>query len=82
MSKEILPNAIYTTEEAETLLKVSNSTMKRLLKKGILRANKVGRQYRIMGWEILRLISPKLNKKANVAYLNFKKKAVEEISKW
>lgn len=82
MNKEIKPHAIYTTEEAESLLRVSNSTIKRLLKKGILRANKVGRQYRILGWEILRIISPEMNVKAGKAYLNLKKKAVEKISKW
>lgn len=82
MTQEIKPNGVYTTEEAEVLLKISNSTIKRLLKKGILKANKVGKQYRIMGKELLRLVSPEVEKKATVAYLNWKKKAVAKINKW
>ncbi|MHB8903624.1 MAG: helix-turn-helix domain-containing protein, partial [Patescibacteria group bacterium] len=46
-SDEIKPYAVYTTGEVEKLLKISNSTMKRLIKKGLLKANKVGKQYRI-----------------------------------
>ena len=80
--EEIKPNAIYTTDETEAMLKISNSTMKRLLKNGILRANKVGKQYRILGKEILRLISPEMEKKAASAYLGLKKKAISKISKW
>ncbi|MEK9161244.1 MAG: helix-turn-helix domain-containing protein [Patescibacteria group bacterium] len=82
MNEEIKPNAIYTTGETEALLKISNSTIKRLLKGGILRANKVGKQYRILGKEILKLISPEVEKRATRSYLNLKKKAVSKISKW
>lgn len=82
MSEEIKQNAVYTTNEAKDLLKISESTIKRLLKKGILRANKVGGQYRIMGKELLRLISPELEKKSIKTYLNIKKKAVDVINKW
>lgn len=82
MSEEIKPNAVYTTSETQTLLKVSESTIKRLLKKGILRANKVGGQYRIMGKEILRLISPELEKKSIDVYMKAKNKAVKVINKW
>lgn len=77
--EEIKPNGIYTTSETEILLKISNSTIKRLLKNGILRANKVGKQYRIFGKEILRLISPEVEKKATRSYLDLKKKAVSKI---
>lgn len=82
MSDEIKANTVYTTDEARVLLKISESTIKRLLKNGILRANKVGRQYRIMGKEILRLISPGLEQKAVKKYLKVKKKAVDVISRW
>ena len=82
MPQEVKENAVYTTEEARNLLKISESTIKRLLKKGILRANKVGGQYRILGKEILRLISPELEKKSVDAYLKAKQKAVETINKW
>lgn len=82
MTEEIKPNGVYTTEEVEKLLKVSNSTVKRLLKKGILKANKVGKQYRILGLEILKLISPKVEEKAVDIYLDVKKKAIDVIKDW
>lgn len=82
MSEEIKSNAVYTTAETQEILKISKSTIKRLLKKGILRANKVGGQYRILGKEILKLISPRLGKKSIKAYLDVKKKAVGVINKW
>lgn len=82
MQQEIKENAVYTTKEAQDLLKVSSSTIKRLLKKGILRANKVGGQYRILGKELLRIISPELEKKAGKAYMKAKNKVVKVINKW
>lgn len=82
MSKEIKSNEIYTTEEARELLKVSPSTIKRLLKKGLIRANKVGGQYRILGKEILRLVSPEVEKKAVKVYLKLKDRVVDKINKW
>jgi excisionase family DNA binding protein len=82
MPDEIKPNAVYTTEEAQKLLRVSNSTIKRMLKRGLINANKVGRQYRILGKEILRLISPETEQKAVKSYLKLKKKVVDVINKW
>ena len=82
MSEEIKSDAVYTTSEVQSLLKISDSTLKRLLKRGILRANKVGGQYRVLGKEILRLISPELEKKSIKAYLTVKKRAVDVINKW
>ena len=82
MAEEIKPNAVYTTSETEKILKISNSTMKRLLKSGLLKANKVGKQYRILGLEILKLVSPKVEEKAVEAYLGLKKKVVDKIEKW
>ncbi len=82
MSQEIKPNAVYTTSETEALLKISNSTLKRLLKKGILKANKVGKQYRILGLEILKLVSPVVEEKAVSAYLGLKQKVIEKTKDW
>ncbi len=79
---EILPNGVYTTGEAEELLKVSNSTMKRLLKKGLLRANKVGGQYRILGHELLRLLSPIVDEKATDLYQKVNTKTKERTKNW
>lgn len=82
MSQEIKKYAVYTTADVQRLLKLSDSTVKRLLKKGILRANKVGGQYRILGKEILRVISPELEKQSAKAYMKVKKKAVDVINTW
>ena len=82
MSEEIKPNAVYTTQETQELLKISNSTIKRMLKRGLLRANKVSGQYRILGKEILRLVSPEVEQKAIDSYLDIKKKVVDKINKW
>jgi excisionase family DNA binding protein len=81
-NEEIKPNTVYTTNETQELLKVSSSTIKRMLKKGLIRANKVGGQYRILGKEILRLVSPEVEQKAIKSYLNIKKRVVEKINKW
>jgi len=79
---EIYDDEVYTTEEAGTLLKVSNSTMKRLLKKGLIRANKVGKQYRILGHELLRLISPSLDEKTTNLYQKVKKTTLAKTKDW
>ncbi|MFA5008050.1 MAG: helix-turn-helix domain-containing protein [Candidatus Omnitrophota bacterium] len=65
---EIKPNEVYTTQEAQQLLKVSPSTTMRLIKKGIIRSAKVGKQYRILGKELLRLLSPRLEDEVGKAY--------------
>lgn len=82
MNDEIKENSIYTTEETRELLKISDSTMKRLLKKGLIKANKIGHQYRIMGREILRLVSPEAEKEAIKSYLGIKKKVKKIIKNW
>lgn len=79
---EINPNEIYTTHETEKLLKISGSTIKRLLKKGLIRANKVGGQYRILGKEILRLVSPGLEETAGRKYMAIKRKIIKSINPW
>lgn len=82
MDKEIKPNQVYTTEEAQEYLKVSRSTIKRLLKKGIINANKVGGRYKILGGELLRVVSPKAETKARHLYYRFKDKTKKVIEKW
>lgn len=79
---EIKPNEVYTTEEAGELLKVSNSTMKRMLKNGLLRANKIGKQYRILGHEMLKMLSPELDVKATNVYQKIKVKTREKVQNW
>ena len=79
---EIKEHAVYTTQETQDLLKISESTIKRMLKKNLIRANKVGGQYRIMGKEILRLVSPSLEQQAVKSYLKIKKKVIDKINPW
>lgn len=82
MNQEIKNNAVYTTGETQKLLKISSSTIKRLLKKKLIKANKVGGQYRILGKEILRLVSPEAEQRAIKSYLKLKQKVVDKINKW
>lgn len=79
---DIQPDEVYTTEEARDFLKVSESTIKRMLKNGIIRANKVGGRYRILGKEILHVISPKAEAGAIKVYQKFKKNVKEKIKDW
>ena len=82
MPEKIKPDEVYTTEEAKDFLRVSNSTIKRFLKKGVLKANKVGGRYRVLGRELLRLVSPKVEEKAVKAYQRLKQKTKKTIEKW
>ena len=65
---EIKENEVYTHEEAQLILKVSASTVTRMIKKGLIRTAKVGKQYRIMGKELLRILSPNLEDKVGKVY--------------
>lgn len=79
---EINPNEVYTTQETQDLLKISNSTMKRLLKRGLINANKIGGQYRIMGKEILKAVSPAMERQAVQTYQKLKKKVKRKVKNW
>ena len=82
MIKEIKPNGIYTTKEARSFLRISESTVKRFLKGGIIKAYKVGGRYKILGRELLRLISPEVEIKARDLYYSTKEKTKKTIEKW
>jgi len=79
---DIEPNQVYTTKESQDFLKISERTMKRSLKSGIIRANKVGGRYRILGRELLRLVSPDVEKKGTTLFYRFKDKTKKTIEKW
>lgn len=79
---EIRPYEVYTTHEVESLLKISTSTIKRLLKRGIINANKVGGQYRVLGKEILRLVSPTTEREMVHLYQKLKKKTKSKLKTW
>ena len=80
--EDIKPNQIYTTEETRDFLKISESTAKRLLKRGVIKAYKVGGQYRIWGKEILRLVSPEVESGVRRVYRKLKREAKKAIVKW
>jgi len=65
---EIKEHEVYTHEETQKILKVSASTVTRMIKKGLIRAAKVGKQYRILGKELLRVVSPKLEDRVGKLY--------------
>lgn len=79
---EIKPNEVYTPAEIEKLLKVSKSTVKRMLKSGLLKANKVGKQHRILGHELLKMLSPEVDQKATNLYQKVKVKTIENVKDW
>jgi len=79
---EIKPKEVYTTKEVQDFLKISESTIKRMLKRGIIKAYKVGGTYRIWGSEILQLISPKVESKVYKVYDRLREKTRKTIEKW
>lgn len=80
MSHELNPNTVYTPREIAQILKISQTTVKRLLRQGLIRANKIGGQYRIIGHEILRLISPDVDQKATNVYQKIKHKTIQMLN--
>lgn len=65
---EINEHEVYSPDEARQYLKVSSSTITRMIKNGLIVAAKVGKQYRIMGKELLRIVSPKLEDQVGKLY--------------
>ncbi len=65
---EIKEFEVYTPKETQELLKISPSTMTRIIKRGLIKSAKVGKQYRILGRDILRMLSPELEDKVGRIY--------------
>jgi len=65
---KINENEVYSTDEARRYLKISSSTMMRMIKQGLIGAAKVGKQYRILGKELLRVVSPQLEDQVGKLY--------------
>jgi excisionase family DNA binding protein len=82
MVDKIESDKIYTPKEARDFLKISESTMKRMLKNGVIKAYKVSGQYRIWGSEILILVSPKLESKVYKTYTKIRDNTKKTIEKW
>lgn len=74
-----MENEVYTSIETENILKISRSTFLRLIKRGVLQAQKVGGQYRILGREILRLVSPQWEREAASAYKSVKNRVSRRL---
>ncbi len=55
---EIRPNAVYTLAEVCQIFRTSDSTVRRLLKLGILKSGRVGRSYRFLGSQLLDALYP------------------------
>lgn len=54
-SPAIQPNVFYTVEETAHLLRTSQPNVRKLLRSGMVRGIKVGREWRILGGELLNL---------------------------
>lgn len=65
---EIHEFEVYTPKETQKLLKISPSTMTRMIRKGLIRSARVGKQYRILGRDILRMLSPELENQIGKIY--------------
>lgn len=74
---KIEESEVYTADEAQKIMKISDSTFRRLVKKGVLQAGKIGGQYRILGGNILKLLNPSLPGKVRQAY----HKVIESLEK-
>ena len=79
---EIKPKEVYTTKEVQDFLKISESTIKRMIKNGIITAYKIGGVYRIWGDEVLKHLSPKTGDKIYRAYHGIKEKVKKTIEDW
>lgn len=82
MIEKIDPNKVYTPEEVRSFLKVSDSTMKRMIKNGVIKAYKVSKQHRIWGSEVLMLLSPKLESKIYKTYSKVRDNVQKTIKPW
>lgn len=79
---KIETDAVYNTREAQDFLKISKSTMKRYIKRGVIKAKKVGGRYKILGKELLRLVSPEMEESAKIVYKKIRKGVAEKIKDW
>jgi len=48
----------------------------------LIKANKIGKQYRILGHELLRLVFPEFDEKATGLYQKVKIKTIEKTKDW
>jgi hypothetical protein len=53
-----------------------------MLKSGLLKANKIGKQYRILGHELLKMLSPEIDVRATDIYQKVKMKTIAKTKDW
>ena len=59
MGEAIEPRKVYTLEEARTLLGLSQTTFRLLLRRGEIKGRKAGRQWRFLGSHLLKFLEDK-----------------------
>jgi len=64
---EIRPNAVYTVAEVCQILRISDPTLRRWLKRSKLRGARLGRGYRFLGSQLLEALYPTAAATAPVA---------------
>lgn len=57
VSGTLTADGIYTLQEACTFLRISDATARRWIKDGRLPARKIGRDYRVLGRDLLRCLN-------------------------
>lgn len=58
---DIEPNKVYKFDEVLELLKLSPVTLRKLVRNGDVPASKLGKQYRFLGTELLRILENRSN---------------------
>ena len=76
---KIEEDLLYTPKEVQEYLKVSSSTMTRMIKNGLILAARVGKQYRIRGAEILIFLTPKIASKVRYKYRRAREWVHDEV---
>lgn len=77
---KIEEDQLYTPKEVQAYLKVSSSTMTRMIKKGLILAARVGKQYRIRGAEILIFLMPQIASKVRYKYRRAREWVHDEVT--
>ena len=57
----IEPNAVYTLAEAAALFRISEATVRRLVRLGVLKSAKLGRTHRFLGSHLLCALYPEFH---------------------
>ena len=64
----LFSEGVYTLQEACRFLRISEATARRWIKQGRLRGRKIGRDYRFLGRDLLRCLTPELELELRPSY--------------